>query len=288
MGAVAASCGWAMCHMWMRSPLGSVRSYSSVPLSGSENQRGLSRAGLKMAWRCHSSRDEQPPKAPPRPRTMASSARGRVRSRSIGDWTSQARRSFVSDGADEVPLAQLDAVVAQDVVRRRDVEVEVGQDDVGQVGDAVEGLSSPRIFIVTMRASAPSNCSGLKLSTYAMVFAMRAFRSSKVASLSSYFGGSSPVSRATAPFAKSPAMRTWVDSGNMSGKSRAPTSTAGSILRAAACAAPLSRTPSRLRRMRTNTGCRSAYIRLAMSSPYLFLLRFSMVPRQSAAPHRQA
>src|SRR5512140_1323373 len=122
-----------MYHMWTRSPLGNVTSTSSVPVIGSENQRGLSRAGLKIAWRCHSSSEEQPPKAAPRPTAKASSANGRISSRSIGDLTGRSLRSFVrSDGTDEIPLAQFHAVVAQDVVGRGDVEVEVGQDDVGE------------------------------------------------------------------------------------------------------------------------------------------------------------
>src|SRR5512140_2883290 len=100
-----------MYHMWTRSPLGNVTSTSSVPLIGSENQRGLSRAGLKIVWRCHSSREEQPPKAAPRPSATTSSARGRVRSRSIGDLTGRSLRSFVgSDGPDEIPFAQFHAV----------------------------------------------------------------------------------------------------------------------------------------------------------------------------------
>ena len=46
---------------------------------------------------------------------------------------------------------------------------------------------------------------------------MRPFRSEKLVSVSSYFGGSSPASRAAAPFAPSPAICTWRARGSMSG-----------------------------------------------------------------------
>src|SRR6185503_6452415 len=51
-------------------------------------------------------------------------------------------------------------------------------------------------------ASLPSICAGLMLSTKSTVLASRARRSAIVSSVSSYFGTSTPASRATAAFAQ--------------------------------------------------------------------------------------
>src|SRR5690349_4926514 len=77
----------------------------------------------------------------------------------------------------------------------------------------------------------------------ASAFAIRALSCSIVVSLSSKRGGSTPARRATPFFARSVATCTCRVSANMSGASRDPSRTEGSIFLAAAKAAPLSRTP---------------------------------------------
>src|SRR5689334_3038902 len=62
--------------------------------------------------------------------------RNRLRSMVLSDRPLRVRRSSRSRRADVIALRQLDAVVAQDVVRRRDVEVEVRQGMSEQVLDA--------------------------------------------------------------------------------------------------------------------------------------------------------
>src|SRR5580765_8431417 len=78
------------------------------------------------------------------------------------------------------------------------------------------------------------------------VLAMRACSSSKVFSVSSCFGASTPARRATAPLAVSQQTWIWRANANMSGYRRAEVSTSGSILRASQCACALARIADRL------------------------------------------
>src|SRR5665213_1539151 len=97
-----------------------------------------------------------------------------------------------------------------------------------------------------------------------MVLVIRAWSSGKVVSVSAKLGASPPVRRAAAPLAESEAIWTWRLRGCMSGARRAPISTAGSIFRASAEAAPFSRMAERLRRVRIITGTQASYIEIGM------------------------
>src|SRR5262245_52609520 len=99
---------------------------------------------------------------------------------------------------------------------------------------------------------------------------MRALSSAKVFSLSSYLGGSMPLSRAPAFLAKSQALCTWPMNRNMSGKSRAVSSTVGSILFASAYASALSRIAESALRPISNIGTDALYIDMAQSSLHSF------------------
>jgi hypothetical protein len=102
----------------------------------------------------------------------------------------------------------------------------------------------------------------------ASVLAMRSFSSPKLCSLSSYFGTSTPPSRAAAPLAKSAAICTWRANGNMSGNRRACSSACGSIFLSAACASALSMIADRLVRICLNTGADAEYMEnVMMASP---------------------
>src|SRR6185295_18597659 len=101
----------------------------------------------------------------------------------------------------------------------------------------------------------------------AMVLATRAFNSSKVASVSGYFGGSTPASRAHAPFEKSVASWTWRVKGNMSGNKRAASSTWGSIFLAAAWATALSKTADMQGSIWRKMGTEARYMDIDMARP---------------------
>ena len=95
---------------------------------------------------------------------------------------------------------------------------------------------------------------GGTLITKSTVFAMRAFSSAKVCSVSSYFGISMPARRAIAPLAVSVAIWICRLSGNMSGNRRNEVSASGSIFFASQCACALSSRPERLFRMFAKRG----------------------------------
>src|SRR5437660_4287269 len=97
-----------------------------------------------------------------------------------------------------------------------------------------------------------------------MARAIRVRSCSMEVSLSSKRGGSWAARRATEFFAMSQAICTWRVSGNMSGASRAASSTPGSNLRCVAWASPFSRIRERLPRMFANTSTESACIEIFM------------------------
>src|SRR5882762_398911 len=97
-----------------------------------------------------------------------------------------------------------------------------------------------------------------------MVRAMRVRSCSMEVSLSSKRGGSWAARRATEFFAMSQAICTWRVSGNMSGASRAASSTPGSNLRCVAWASPFSRIRERLPRVFANTSTENACIEIFM------------------------
>ena len=91
-----------------------------------------------------------------------------------------------------------------------------------------------------LRPGAASTSAAGTAAMNAIVLSMRAFRSAKLASSSVHLGTSWPASRATEPLAKSQAICTCRESGNMSGARRISRSTRGSILRRSADSAALS------------------------------------------------
>src|SRR6266853_739940 len=97
-----------------------------------------------------------------------------------------------------------------------------------------------------------------------MARAIRVRSCSMEVSLSSKRGGSWAARRATEFFAMSQAICTWRVSGNMSGASRAASSTPGSNLRCVAWASPFSRIRERLPRVFANTSTESACIEIFM------------------------
>src|SRR6267154_1432575 len=97
-----------------------------------------------------------------------------------------------------------------------------------------------------------------------MARAIRVRSCSMEVSLSSKRGGSWAARRATEFFAMSQAICTWRVSGNMSGASRAASSTPGSNLRCVAWASPFSRIRERLPSMFANTSTESACIEIFM------------------------
>ena len=96
---------------------------------------------------------------------------------------------------------------------------------------------------------------------------MRACSSAKLASSSGKFGISTPASRAVVFLAKSQESWTWRVSANMSGKRRVFSSTAGSILRAAAWASALVNMAARLVSMRVKTGTEAWYMESVIHLP---------------------
>ena len=117
--------------------------------------------------------------------------------------------------AEEVALAELDAVVTQDRVGRRDVEEHVRERGVLHVGQPLE----------------------LERALALRHFDVAGFRA------------------------------LWRESGNMSGASRAASSTDGSILRCVACARPFSSSAERLPRVRVKTSTVIACIEI-MGFPF--------------------
>ena len=148
------------------------------------------------------------------------------------------RRRPSGDLAEEIGFAELDTVVAQQVVRSRDVKEEVRQRPVAQEYETREGERAARC--IDRNRAAFGAFELLRLEAVQVVDGAinTAISSENVASLSSKLGGSVPLSLAAAPLAASVAIWTCRDSANMSGNSRLPTSTAGSIFFASACAAP--------------------------------------------------
>src|SRR5271165_3359617 len=123
-----------------------------------------------------------------------------------------------------------------------------------------------RVCHVMVRSSDPSNCAGLSDSRYAIVARVAAIHSARVLSFASNTGTGAPASRAAPPCAMSLAIWICVARGNMSGKSRVLSKTAGSILRACACAAAFSRMAARLFNARVQVGTVAVYRERDMSS----------------------
>ena len=101
-----------------------------------------------------------------------------------------------------VALADLDALVAQDVVGSRDVEEEVRKANCARGSCcpfSVRGCP-PTVSVMSFSSDPSISCAGTLLMK-SRVLAIRAFSSSKVVSVSSNFGISRPDSRAVAPFA---------------------------------------------------------------------------------------
>src|SRR5271170_5085681 len=92
-----------------------------------------------------------------------------------------------------------------------------------------------------------------------MVALVVAIHSARVLSLASKTGTGAPANRAAPPCAMSLAMWICVARGNISGNNRVFSKTAGSILRACACAAAFSRMAARLFNARVQVGTVAVY-----------------------------
>src|SRR5262245_36195547 len=105
----------------------------------------------------------------------------------------------------------------QNVVSGSAMKIEVGKHEVHQVGLAFESHGVFTELQVDFRSSEPSMSVGLNDCTNVTVLASRALGSSKVFSVSSCLGTSTPASRAAAPLARSAAIWIWRTNGSMSG-----------------------------------------------------------------------
>src|SRR6516225_8785012 len=100
------------------------------------------------------------------------------------------------DRTKEVHLADVDAVVAENRVDHRDMEIDVWDRHLQQVSppSTLPGAQERLTFL----PAAPAYCASFTLSANATVFQMRARTSSIVCSLSSCLGGVCPESQAAA------------------------------------------------------------------------------------------
>ncbi len=164
-------------------------------------------------------------------------------------------------------LADCNTIVTQDVIGGGGMEEELRQATAEQVGlvQTISFLSACRGRNTISRASLPSICAALKPSRNARVLLMRACRSAKVCSLSSYCGTSTPACRAGTLLAKSAAICTWRTNWNMSGNRRACNSAFGSIFFPIAWASAFANTWFRALRICLKTGIEALYMEMVMS-----------------------
>src|SRR5271170_3236919 len=117
-------------------------------------------------------------------------------------------------------------------------------------------------LISMLLVSASFSCAAVMDLTKSAVFFRRAFKSSKVTSVSSCFGTSTPAKRAAAPLAVSQAICIWRTSGCMSGYRRDWARTAVSNFFVAAWAAALSSRVDKLFKPRVKPGIKTSYIEI--------------------------
>jgi len=144
--------------------------------------------------------------------------------------------------------------MAQNVVRRDDMEIEIRQDVELKIRQA---LHRPRGgSCLPGHAAVFGTFKLLRFERFQVrdVLADPSKQLGKLVSLSSCEGTSTPASRAAPPRALSVAIWICRASGNMSGYRRPLISTLGSIFLASACAAALSRIATRLLSNLMNTG----------------------------------